>query len=575
MNNDIYERENLIKMIIEYGADVNESSNGKTPLYYLCNQFEESNVYINMLKLFIEKGADVNKTSEYLDHKITPLYQLVKRDSIKYCIEHGADLNIECDYYKTPFYLIFEEFPVTYDDIHYLINQGADISKLNNLFSTIFENNPTTGTDILRYLIDSNSNKTDGYKYLFKICHSKRYTYKIISLLFLVKKVDVNQIYPEIQQTALYYFCSHGDINDLKSIQLLIDKGADINKEGNKSYEISYKETPLFALFSSEKALDQIKDAAILLSNGADINKGDQSPLFYACQKNDFEQSQFLIEHGANVNKLNIIYRDCEKYEMTPLTILFDVYPINSQLVNLLIDYGADINQGSISPLWLAFIKYTKILSHEYHDNDFCEIIQYALNLGDSPNKSYNINNVEYTPLYYLCQQYIKIYSENENKEFKQKQLKIIERAIELLIKNGADVNQMCREGDSSFTLLYYICHENTFSIDLLKLFISYNADVNKESLISTTKGVLRITSLYSLCSKKQISHEAIQIILANGGDANKGDMQPLYKLCTNKPIDVKSIKLLKRYGANTTNSIKSLLKKLNDQKLNSLLLKK
>src|SRR5436309_88053 len=90
-----------------------------------------------------------------------------------------------------------------------------------------------------------------------------------------------------------------------------------------------------------------LKDAVdLLIEYGADLNNipqdtqgrvitGRQGPLVGACHNNDLDMAQFLLERGADPNIDNTDY-GC------PLSCAVNSAG-NFQLVELLLDYGADI----------------------------------------------------------------------------------------------------------------------------------------------------------------------------------------------------------------------------------------
>jgi len=129
-----------------------------------------------------------------------------------------------------------------------------------------------------------------------------------------------------------------------KTIELLLNKGADINGIGGKNGE-----TPLMVA-SRKGSFDIVR---LLVDEGADINAsgayGDTALLAAAwtCQN---EIAKYLIKNGARVNAKNV------NYGSTALNIVAGECK-NKDFIRLLLDNGADIhikNNGGDSPLFSA-----------------------------------------------------------------------------------------------------------------------------------------------------------------------------------------------------------------------------
>jgi len=81
------ENENIIKYLIEHGADVNKTNKyNSTPLDIICKLDHEN---LSIVKLLVEHGADVNKNGPPL----ALAYEKEHENIIEYLIEHEADIN--------------------------------------------------------------------------------------------------------------------------------------------------------------------------------------------------------------------------------------------------------------------------------------------------------------------------------------------------------------------------------------------------------------------------------------------------------------------------------------------------
>ena len=157
--------------------------------------------------------------------------------------------------------------------------------------------------------------------------------------------------------------------NRIKIFKLLIDAGADINRASKDG------STPLhFAVQSHDsKGVFNTEDVKILLDKGVRVNVKDDygnTPLHYATaisiEKENYEIVKMLIDAGADVTIKNEygntpLYAAC-----SPLPYLDAsgerclIYEYQIPIIELLIDVGADVNEGNA--LFKANAEVTKVL---------------------------------------------------------------------------------------------------------------------------------------------------------------------------------------------------------------------
>ena len=160
----------------------------------------------------------------------------------------------------------------------------------------------------------------------------------------------------------LYYAIDNCQKNYYKTIELLINNGANINSHHSK-----FLETPLHKLCARIKP--HIDVITMLLKKGAEVNAiniSAKTPVFYCSFNYSVELLNLLVQYGANIN-----IRD--KYQNT---LLHDDY-INcydehfEEFLKALISLGFDINSTNsigLTPLSLCenkkisdiLIKYNK-----------------------------------------------------------------------------------------------------------------------------------------------------------------------------------------------------------------------
>jgi serine/threonine protein kinase len=146
--------EDLVKLLIEYGATINpENNDDESPLYAALFPKDYRNNTI--AKLLIEHGADVNRTAAWQEE--TFLHTAVMRrdmELINSLIKHGADVNADTkDKFKwTPLHYAVTDS--SFDIAELLIAHGADVNARDTLGQTpIFISMASDQTAITRLLI--------------------------------------------------------------------------------------------------------------------------------------------------------------------------------------------------------------------------------------------------------------------------------------------------------------------------------------------------------------------------------------------------------------------------------------
>lgn len=145
--------------------------------------------------------------------------------------------------------------------------------------------------------------------------------------------LDVNEMYYpsssefEPERSVFNEACASGYLD---MVQMLLEKGADVNRQGRTGY------TPLMDACFLSGNLDMVK---LLVSEGADVNalstQGD-SALCLVADKGDMQIARFLLENGADPNIIPVGDND------SPLN--WAAYRGNLSMVILLVKHGADVN---------------------------------------------------------------------------------------------------------------------------------------------------------------------------------------------------------------------------------------
>jgi ankyrin repeat protein len=253
---------------------------------------------------------------------------------------------------------------------------------------------------------------------------------------------DINK-YPYLR-SPLYYACKHGHIEIVK---LLLSNGAEVNPD--YSYK---KQTPLH-IACKRNHVEIVKLLLVPYKYGTyntdALDYKNDTPFDKAFKNNHIESLRLLCEtNSIDVN------RKKEKYGETPLEIA--CHALNVELVELLIEYGANVNVSD---------RFGSTPLHNIvtcSDEQHIEIAKILIKHGADVNGCGDVSNVDElysykTPLHYACEEYNDI------------------EMVKLLIDNGADVNAIDANND---TPLHYACKNNQ-NIEMVKLLIDNGANVN------------------------------------------------------------------------------------------------
>ncbi|MEI0747941.1 ankyrin repeat domain-containing protein [Brachyspira pulli] len=228
---------------------------------------------------------------------------------------------------------------------------NLDDSTDNNINKT--ERSNTDDKDNKSNNSSINTNKTEEKTY---------YSYTDKEIISFIESGDLETIKKLIESKSLDVNYNLGDkyskstplIQAIKYkqtdiINYLLENNADINlKEELTGF------TPLMASFHD------ITITELLIEKGADIearNVDGINALVYAVSLNDEEMVKFLLEKGADANTVCEI--ENEHIYMPPTPLMNAVYNGNTNIINMLLENGADINYTTdeMTPLIYAAYK--------------------------------------------------------------------------------------------------------------------------------------------------------------------------------------------------------------------------
>ncbi|GAB0088274.1 Transient receptor potential channel pyrexia [Sergentomyia squamirostris] len=267
-------------------------------------------------------------------------------------------------------------------------------------------------------------------------------------------------------RTPLHLSCSRGDFFTTK---VLLRHGAKAHQ-----WDDNLKATPLHCAASAGSA----ECIQLLLRNGAQLNAGIErrSALHYAVQGNIVHCVQTLLQYGANPNTPQV-------YTETPLHVAASLG--YDKCMKLLLEHGADVRS--------QFGKRRLTALHLAAEDDYTECVRLLLDAGAKIDVR---NNLDQTPLILAC-------------------LGQATSTLELLIKRGADVNTVYKDGR---TALHAAIVKDSKSWDCAKLLLRAGVQVNRPDNYGYTPIHLAALNEFSSCVHMLIEHNADITARTNGG---------------------------------------------------------
>lgn len=289
----------MLKKEIDNKADVNfKDKYGESPLNMAIDRCKDAEI----IKLLVENGADVNFKKD--DKSPTPLISFFYNncqnfDVVEYLVNKGADVN-EVWRGMTPLMYAIS----TNDDlVEFLIKNDADINWGNGretaLSIAINENRP----EIVKMLLKHGAEVNEDAGRLPLII-ALRNT-KILKVL-LENGADINAIDSRGFTALLALLAEQSySFNDNfeQIVEILLDKGADTNI-GSKG---DFPTTPLGAAVGRQKT----SIVELLIKHNADVDKRTSynssdylaTPLIIAVRENRADVVELLLKNNADVNK--------------------------------------------------------------------------------------------------------------------------------------------------------------------------------------------------------------------------------------------------------------------------------
>ncbi|MHC4154047.1 MAG: ankyrin repeat domain-containing protein [Planctomycetota bacterium] len=323
----------LAKLLLEKGAKVDVGDDyGYTPLYYAIWSEDQE-----MVRMLIAAGADVNSAPNERD-PYNPLFYVVwmaDANLVRAFIDAGANVNYKDKNGWTPLHYALREIGV--DVAKQFVGAGVEMPDLHK---AILQGD----TDKVRQLVESGTDVDTrdklGWTASFWALSAKQ---KGVFEYLLNKGANVTAK-TNGGLTLLHQASKAGSVEIVKQ---LMAKGADVSVKDKDG------QTPLQCA-ASEGHKEVVK---LLVAKGADVNvtaKNGKHPLGDAALAGHEDVVRLLIASGAEVNLNAKLYPSSEEYRGTALHAA--ALGGHSTILDLLIARGADVNVHSAygTPLHLA-----------------------------------------------------------------------------------------------------------------------------------------------------------------------------------------------------------------------------
>ena len=303
--------------LLNNGFDINLSNaNGNTPLHLVAKKGD-----INLIYLFVEHGADLNAQNQLGE---TPLSLSIQSnpEAFNLLLHLGADLKIK-------------------DNSGKRVIDVAIYQRQPELVEILFQHGVEPSQTLLKYarknIKQDLSNRREAQQIVSLIKEYKELRTLAIfegdnarQLTFNPPQLRTKQFLPSKQDPPIVEATRK---NDIDTVRRLIAQGVnvDVISRAGSINDDEFNATALHIAFSS----GYTDIASVLIKSGANLtiqNGAGHHPLFLAA--NDLNLSKLILEHIKLEESKLVIYKQT--------ALLSD--RLNSRVANLLIAKGADIN---------------------------------------------------------------------------------------------------------------------------------------------------------------------------------------------------------------------------------------
>jgi len=220
-------------------------------------------------------------------------------------LQKGADVNAKDNYDNTPImYAAKGTSKKALNAVRYLVSKGAQLNAKNYYvtnplnFAVLADNG-----DIVKFLIEKGAEGDLSDLLMLAVRYGKELT-KSVQVL-VNKGADVNKVsgpneYPYVNDSALI-IAAQNDYMEI--VKVLLEKGANFNVKCHSRSWCLGKDALIYAATFGDLEIVQL-----LVKKGADINVQDKvgnSALMMAASNGHDSVTHYLLDNGANVNLIN------------------------------------------------------------------------------------------------------------------------------------------------------------------------------------------------------------------------------------------------------------------------------
>lgn len=521
----------IINILMDNKGDINVlSKKGSTILKCAVKYGDEKTI-----KILIEHKININNANKQGHTILMTACNINNITMIKILLKNKAHINAQASDKQTALSIAIKNIKNTrsHQMIKLLINNKAILNgkkRLNLLMLSMKELTGQLLMDTIKILIkeksDINTNEKKNTPLISAINISDHNLSLDVMHLLLYYKADANYFDPLIIATNM----DHPN-SILDKTKLLLDHKADPNIYVNHDI--------LLVNIIKKINIPQYKLLGIPLINmlieyKANINIKNNSPLENAINCNSYEIIKILINNGTKIdaynnilccavlhqtnifdilldNKANINIKNDEGY--TPLSYIVRYgYLENDEkienTIKYLVERNADINildNLKRSPLRI-YIEYNTNFNKKSFSKIFKLLHRRKTNLNVEDENGYNVLvmacSLKYMP-YFVIKMLLDNKADVNKKNRNNETSLMIEKnhdIIKLLLINNANINDQNNEGMTKLMMIASDDFNISYSLNIIKLLIEYNADINIKNIFNETA--------YTLMSKKYKNNE-------------------------------------------------------------------